>query len=84
MNQWAIRASTQPDRSVAASGKTASDIVKAVAAEKKAQGKLADASRTVRATLDALTEARRGAPLRRRHERQLVQQSMCSSWRRGS
>lgn len=51
----------KPDRSAAASAKTAKDIVKAAACEKKVQSKRADASRTLRAALDALTEARSGS-----------------------
>lgn len=51
----------KPDQSAAASGQAAKGIVKAVAGEKKAQGKFAEASRTLRAALDALTEAKSGS-----------------------
>jgi hypothetical protein len=49
------------DRSVAASGQAAKELVKAAADERKAEGKLDEASRTLRAALAALTEAKAGS-----------------------
>jgi len=51
----------KPDRSITASGKTAKNIVKAAAREQTARRKLTDATKTLRATLDAMTQAKSGS-----------------------
>lgn len=55
------RSRRKPDWLVAASKGAAKSIVKAAAGEKKAAGKLAETSRTLRVALDALAEANPGS-----------------------